>query len=186
MAVAVRKDSPHPSPEDLAYPPRADSRGLARKSWKSDSYNFGKHNTPESWLLFCEWRKHLIQTGEAIRTADVRAKLEETGVIVSDNLPAPMDNRRPSLLVYAAATIALCIVTGITVKLLSSASAPTADEFSASLTDEEKETILNLRKYDAAVVAKTNNRAALIAARLATIREGKQHDTDVTNEGNGS
>lgn len=49
----------------LAYPAKADARGSARVNFCGKAYYFGPHNSLESFTLFGEWRRLMVEDGEA-------------------------------------------------------------------------------------------------------------------------
>ncbi|MFK8114548.1 MAG: hypothetical protein AB8B91_20270 [Rubripirellula sp.] len=59
----------------LTYPPKDDGKGSARINWQRRGYYFGKHNTSESFQLFCEWRSRLIETGDPTEVRIIRRDL---------------------------------------------------------------------------------------------------------------
>lgn len=193
MAVDLRKDSPHPNATELSYPPNPDSRGMARKSWQGQSYSFGKHNTPESWVLFGEWRRHLIETSETLKTAEVRERLVNSKVIVDDPAPVQMTPRSlwPTVAICAAVTILLCSITGTAVRMMSTPPTSVADEEFASLTDEEKNIIrgqrrLTARRANLGSGPDQADRGDRIAAKLAAIRSSEYGKDANHPPGNGS
>lgn len=61
--------------EALSYPITADDLGTASINWQGVPFFFGRHNSPESYVEFCEWRRVLAETGEAPLVKDVRIDL---------------------------------------------------------------------------------------------------------------
>ena len=90
----------------LSYPPKDDKKGSARVNWKRRWYYFGKHNTPESFQLFVEWRRRLIETGEPPETKLLRKDLAH--IRQADEAPPS-----PPYFIYglAAATLLFAIST---------------------------------------------------------------------------
>ena len=187
MDVRVRTDKSHPDAAELSYPAKPDTRGHARKSWQGYSYSFGKHNTAESFVLFGEWRKHLIETGEALKTADVREKLAETGVF------EPVQEKRgvSSRTIYAVCAVAcilLCTVTGIVTWKLSTANAPYVDDELGVITEDDRRILRGHRRLlelQASIQANypAGSREDRIAARKAALVEGARNGKEANREG---
>ncbi len=63
---------------DLSYPAKADANGTAKKYYRRRAYYFGRHSSPESFMLFGEWKRRLIETGEPPEVKTVRVDLKHS------------------------------------------------------------------------------------------------------------
>lgn len=180
--MTVRTDRPHAV--KLTYPENPDKRGLARKYWKDRSYSFGRHNTAESWVVFSAWREHLIETGEALLTSEVQAKLKDRGVEVYS--PQEERNRQwRHTWIAVAASLAVCLVSNVIVWNVSTAINAPADELITSLTDEEKAIVYGYRQQLSRVKRLEAGMSVeeRIAQRTAALVEGSRDDKDVVEGG---
>ena len=62
-------------PAELSYPDKPDANGYAKKYFKRRAFYFGAYNTPESFQLFGEWKRQLIESGQAPEVKAVRKDL---------------------------------------------------------------------------------------------------------------
>ena len=67
-------------PKDLTYPEKPDSNGYAKKYFKRRAYYFGAHNSPESFMLFGEWKRRLVETGSAPEVKKLRKELAQQAI----------------------------------------------------------------------------------------------------------
>ena len=174
--MSTRKDTAHVE-TDLSYPTKADNKGYARKTYAQRLYYFGPHNTADSFVLFGEWRRRLIETGEAPDVKELKAELR-TSRLEED--PPELGWRRFALAV--AASVLLFAFGSLTTLMISYA---LADDSTTSLTDEEKEFIRGHRQQGAVLTEAATGRSERIAAALAAVRKGHYNGKDA-NEGNGS
>ena len=138
----------------LTYPAKPDGRGSARVNWLRHPYYFGKHNTLESYMLFGEWRRHLIETGEAMDMKSVRRNLAilREEVLDQDPVEEPSEQEQTSQSHGSFLAIA-CITCGLLIGVLlfavtefsSTPSVPTVDGL--ALTPEETEIIRGVREH---------------------------------------
>ena len=89
--------------------------------------------------MFGEWRRHLIETEEALTTAEVRKRLNESGVLdANDNESSRYRSSKGTLLLTLAIGVGACLATWLITWKVSTADWPRTDELITSLTDEEK------------------------------------------------
>ncbi len=143
----------------LSYPAKPDGKGSARVNWLRRPYYFGKHNTLESYMLFGEWRRHLIETGEAIEVKVVRRELADLreeinhGEWSEENaaLPEEQQGNVPPQRGVRFALLASGIIVLVTFlcaigKYLSTPTVPMVD--GVALTPEEVSTIRGIRIHE--------------------------------------
>ncbi len=145
---------------NLTYPAKPDGKGSARVNWLRHPYYFGKHNTLESFMLFGEWRRHLIETGEALEVKVIRRELayqrEEInhGDWGEKELPETSFQRRetdpPSqsgvqLALIAGGVVALFALAFAIGKFYSTPSVPMVD--GVALTQDETDFIRGFRSH---------------------------------------
>lgn len=144
----------------LSYPAKPDGKGSARVNWLRRPYYFGKHNTLESYMLFGEWRRHLIETGEAIEVKVVRRELADLreeinhGEWSEENaaLPEEQQGNVPPQRGVRFALLASGIIVLVTFlcaigKYLSTPTVPMVD--GVALTSEEESQIRAMRRNKA-------------------------------------
>ena len=177
--MKTRTDTTHLG-ADLSYPVKPDPKGYARAYYERRAYYFGPHNTPESFVLFCEWRKRLIETGEPPAVKDVKAELKESGM----GEDAPRTSR---FAIHTGITIVLCLLTGLSVNLLSSPAGFAVDEEFGVITEDDRAILRGHRQHlkrKAEFSAKNpaGSRADRIAAFRAAILEGTTNGTEAGSE----
>ena len=134
-------------PAELSYPERPDANGYAKKYFKRRAFYFGTHNSPESFLLFGEWKRRLVETGEAPEVKQVRKEMGHGG------LPAPhtalSPNEQPKSVqyaIYASVAASIFLAWGLLDRyFLSSPAVPTVD--GVTLTNEEIDFIRGIRRH---------------------------------------
>lgn len=82
----LRRDVPQDTttPEQLSrqqndaipYPMAGDSRDKARISYKRKSIDFGKFNTPQSYIMFGLWKLQLMLTGRSVQGKALRPMVD--------------------------------------------------------------------------------------------------------------
>ncbi len=166
----VRQDA-----ELIAYPAKPDNKGSARVVWRRRSYYFGKFNSPESFSLFGEWKRRLVETGDAPEVKIVRHDLA--------HLPESSPSRPyrflgwPVANLIAATVLGACVVGGA--MIFSTKTTPMVD--GVALTDEEIVRIRGMRSHQKRVATFNKEREDRVAELLARIREkgpsdGKRQD----------
>ena len=134
-------------PKDLTYPDKPDSNGYAKKYFKRRAYYFGAHNSPESFMLFGEWKRRLVETGSAPEVKKLRKELAQQAIPSPHlHLSAPVERNPLQLATLAGAAFLLFFAAVlVSAKILSSKMGPTVDGI--SLTNEEIDFIRGVRLY---------------------------------------
>ena len=134
---------------DLSYPEKPDANGYAKRYFKRRAFYFGAHNTPESFLLFGEWKRQLIETGKAPEVKQIRKDMAHPISSSPHASLMPTAERRP--IQYAAiASLAATVLFGWAIferYFSSSIQAPTVDGI--TLTNEEIDFIRGIRSHRA-------------------------------------
>jgi len=168
---------------ELTYPDKPDKNGYAKRYYKRRAYYFGGHNTPESFLLFGEWKRQLMDTGAAPEVKAVRKELSQR--TSSGGLEIPPAERRTNLWPWLSVLSALIVsVTMLgSVKILSSSIGPSVD--GVTLTDYEMDVIRGIRTHRNTVEQLSSTRADRVVARMLELSEGGPRNGNLHGE-NGS
>lgn len=134
-------------PEELSYPDKADANGYAKKYYKRRAFYFGVYNSPESFQLFGEWKRQLLESGSAPEVKAVRKDIAHKS---GPNPPKANDylERRSTYLWPLVSIISALLVSGTilgSAKLISTTIGPTVD--GVTLTDDEMEIVRGIRNY---------------------------------------
>ena len=134
-------------PEELSYPDKADANGYAKKYYKRRAFYFGVYNSPESFQLFGEWKRQLLESGNAPEVKAVRKDIAHKS---GPNPPKANDHleRRTTYLWPFVSIISALLVSGTilgSAKLLSTTIGPTVD--GKTLSDEEMEVVRGIRSH---------------------------------------
>lgn len=164
---------------DLCYPPKADANGTAKKYYRRRAYYFGRHNTPESFILFGEWKRRLVETGEPPEVKTVRIDLEH-----SINERARGSKIRPYVWPAVTAVSSMLLAASITASVLifSTVAVPMVD--GQPLTTEEALIIRGVRRYEGTARAVSRNRAARLPEIYSRVlklgpNDGPLHRTEL-------
>ena len=149
---------------DLCYPPKADANGTAKKYYRRRAYYFGRHNTPESFILFGEWKKRLVETGEPPEVKTVRVDLEHSLGERQRKFPAYVWP-----LVTAFSSIILAASITASVMIFSSQGIAKVDGI--PITTEESLIIRGLRQYEGTRQAQSRSRAQEIPKQYRLIKD---------------
>lgn len=150
---------------DLTYPEKPDNDGRARRYYKRRAYYFGQHNSPESFLLFGEWKRRLMESGEAPEVKEIRRDLAHSAKPGTGSLKRSL-YRRGILL-----TLVLCVtILGIS-QIVSSFATPSVD--GRPLTLDEQDLVRGVRRHKDILEAKAKDspRSDRIARRLTQLKE---------------
>ena len=149
---------------DLTYPEKPDNDGRARRYYKRRAYYFGQHNSPESFLLFGEWKRRLIESGEAPEVKEIRRDLAHSA---KPGVVSPSSTGFSSRMVFA--TLILCVtIIGIS-QIVSSLNSPLVD--GEPLTFEEQDVIRGLRQHRKRIAAQDAPKADRIVSHLTRLME---------------
>ena len=134
-------------PSDLLYPSKPDANGYAKKYFKRRAFYFGAFNSPESYVLFGEWKRRLIESGVATEVKVIRKDLAEQATTGPHApLGGPVE-RKP--LQFAMVTLAIsAMLLGAVIasaKIISSSVRPTVDGI--ALTSEEMDFVRGHRMH---------------------------------------
>ena len=134
-------------PSDLSYPDKPDANGYAKKYFKRRAFYFGPHNSPESFLLFGEWKRQLVENGKPPEVKQVRKEMAHQGLSGPHHpLQAAEGKKMAQYAVFASVAIALLLATALLDRyFLSSSNGPTVD--GVTLTNEEIDFIRGIRKH---------------------------------------
>lgn len=163
-------------PAELSYPERPDANGYAKKYFKRRAFYFGTHNSPESFLLFGEWKRRLVETGEAPEVKQVRKEMGHGG------LPAPhtalSPNEQPKSVqyaIYASVAASIFLAWGLLDRyFLSSPAVPTVD--GVTLTNEEIDFIRGIRRHrDQQNDTPSGNAAEIASLADQLLKEGPEN-----------
>ncbi len=151
---------------DLCYPPKPDANGTAKKYYRRRAYYFGRHNSPESLILFGEWKRRLIETGEPPEVKTVRIDLEHS-------MEKNERVRKVRLYLWPTATvassIALAVAITVCVVIFSTRDLPRVD--GRPLTAEEMLFVRGLRQHYANVDDTTRTQPERIADLYARLKD---------------
>ena len=158
-------------PLELAYPDKPDANGYAKKYFKRRAFYFGAHNSPESFVLFGEWKRRLVETGVAADVKTIRKELAQQTVGPHHlHLGGPLE-RKPLQLAMIT-TVASVILFGAVLasaKILSSTMGPTVD--GVTLTNEEIDFVRGIRRHQMELAEIGEDRSARIAELTARLME---------------
>jgi hypothetical protein len=182
--MKTRTDAPHVG-TDLSYPPKPDNKGYAKRYWERRAYYFGPHNTPESFMLFGEWRKRLIETGEAPDMKSLKAELRK-----ERPTEEPPKSKWHNVLI-AASLVLILIGSNVTTRILSTSPTLIADEEFGVITDDERKLLRGYRQHvDTESDVRGNHSGGgvgdRLAIRLAALLEGIDDGKDASSTGDGS
>lgn len=150
---------------DLTYPEKPDNDGRARRYYKRRAYYFGQHNSPESFLLFGEWKRRLMESGEAPEVKEIRRDLAHSAKPGTGSLKR--SRYRRGILV----TLVLCVtILGIS-QIVSSFATPSVD--GKPLTLDEQDLVRGVRKHKDRIEALTlgESRPSRIVRQLTQLME---------------
>ncbi len=121
-------------PEELSYPDKADANGYAKKYYKRRAFYFGVYNSPESFQLFGEWKRQLLESGDAPEVKAVRKDIAHKSGL---NPPKANEHleRRSAYLWPLVSIVSALLVSGTilgSAKLLSTTIGPTVDGMTLS------------------------------------------------------
>ncbi|MEM1070814.1 MAG: hypothetical protein AAGI63_18055 [Planctomycetota bacterium] len=138
---------------DLCYPPKADANGTAKKYYRRRAYYFGRHNTPESLILFGEWKRRLIETGEPPEVKTVRVDLEHS-------LEAREKGRKYRAFIWPAVTaLSSCLLaTTITASVMIFSTNNVVKVDGKTVSPEELSVIRGMRVFDGAAAISNADR----------------------------
>ncbi len=132
---------------ELTYPDKPDANGYAKKYFKRRAFYFGAHNSPESFVLFGEWKRRLIETGAATEVKTIRKELAQQSIAGPHmHLGGPAERKPLQLAVIT--TVASVILFGAVLasaKILSTTMGPTVDGI--TLTNEEIDFVRGIRLH---------------------------------------
>ena len=130
---------------ELAYPDKPDANGYAKKYYKRRAFYFGPHNSPESFLLFGEWKRRLIASGEPPEVKQVRKELAHQALPTPHRPPQPAGREKPLQYALSVSVAAAALLLWAAIHRLSSppATAPTVDGI--TLSNEEIDFIRGIR-----------------------------------------
>lgn len=134
-------------PAELSYPERPDANGYAKKYFKRRAFYFGTHNSPESFLLFGEWKRRLVETGEAPEVKQVRKEMGHSGLPAPHTALSPHEQQKSTqYAIYASVAASVFLAWGLLDRyFLSSPAVPTVD--GVTLTNEEIDFIRGIRRH---------------------------------------
>lgn len=134
-------------PGDLSYPEKPDANGYAKKYYKRRAFYFGPHNSPESFLLFGEWKRRLVETGVAPEVRAIRKDLAQQSTPSPHlALGGPIE-RKPGQLALVSGVASVILIGAVlaSAKIISSSMGPTVDGI--TLTNEEIDLIRGMRLH---------------------------------------
>ena len=154
-------------PSDLSYPDKPDANGYAKKYFKRRAFYFGPHNSPESFLLFGEWKRQLVENGKPPEVKQVRKEMAHQGLSGPHHpLQAAEGKKMAQYAVFASVAIALLLATALLDRyFLSSSNGPTVD--GVTLTNEEIDFIRGIRKHR----KQQNTDVGVKASEIASLTE---------------
>ena len=162
-------------PSDLSYPDKPDANGYAKKYFKRRAFYFGAHNSPESFLLFGEWKRRLVESGKPPEVKQVRKELAHQGISAPHRPRQTIDGQRQvQYAVYASVAAALLLAWAMMDRyFFSSSNGPTVDGI--TLTNEEIDFIRGIRqtKNDATAVGQ-NEGETTSELLLQMLKEGPE------------
>ena len=158
-------------PMDLSYPEKPDANGYAKKYYKRRAFYFGAHNSPESFLLFGEWKRRLVETGVAPEVKTIRKDLAQQST-PSPHLPlgGPAE-RKPGQLALIAGVASVILIGAVlaSAKILSSSMGPTVDGI--TLTSEEIDFVRGIRRHHNRTTETAMDRSSRIAELTARLMD---------------
>ncbi|MDB4338904.1 hypothetical protein OAA19_02215 [Rubripirellula sp.] len=131
---------------DLGYPEKPDAHGYAKKYYKRRAFYFGTHNSAESFVLFGEWKRRLVESGVPTEVKELRKEMAHAD-LPQLHLPA-QDVSAPRPMAYAKiASVAAAVFFAWVAcdrYFFSSAPGPTVDGI--TLSNEEIDFIRGIRR----------------------------------------
>lgn len=124
----------------ISYPAKDDGKGSARVNWRRRAFYFGKHDTLESYQLFGEWRRRLIETGEPTDVRTIRAELTNCE-------PDSSYQRNPHHFRILAMSVCLAAFTAILITKVASVGLPPQVD-GRSLSEDETNIIRGIRRIE--------------------------------------
>ena len=156
---------------DLCYPPKADANGTAKKYYRRRAYYFGRHSSPESFILFGEWKRRLVETGEPPEVKEVRLDLKHT-------MERQEKVRQYRVYLWPAATVLSSVVIAMTITaaivIFSSQTVPEVD--GKPLTVEETLFVRGLRQHGANTQKESREQPGQVADLYTRILEMGPND----------
>ena len=155
---------------DVTYPDKADTNGYAKRYYRRKAYYFGAHNTPDSFTLFGEWKRQLIETGTPPEVKQVRRDLAHRRSQSADDSLQIRGRNGLTLSLFAFAGIAcLSVLTIGGAKILSTRTPPTVD--GKALSSQEIDVIRGLRQHESRAAKLAADRAERISRRVDELKE---------------
>ena len=161
---------------ELAYPDKPDANGYAKKYYKRRAFYFGPHNSPESFLLFGEWKRRLIASGEPPEVKQVRKELAHQALPTPHRPPQPAGREKPLQYALSVSVAAAALLLWAAIHRLSRppATAPTVDGI--TLSNEEIDFIRGIRRQEFEFAAEQQNNGNETANLLhELLKEGPQN-----------
>ena len=164
---------------DLSYPAKADANGTAKKYYRRRAYYFGRHSSPESFMLFGEWKRRLIETGEPPEVKTVRVDLKHS-------MERQERFRQYRVYLWPGATVLSSIVLAIAItaatSIFSTQTVPEVD--GTPLSVEETLFVRGLRQHDASSRRASREQPGEVAEIYSRIMElgpndGPLHESDL-------
>jgi hypothetical protein len=156
---------------DLSYPDKPDANGYAKKYYKRRAFYFGAHNSPESFVLFGEWKRRLVESGVVSEVKTIRKELTQHAIPSPHfDLGDPRERRpwRSSLVLVGSAIMLIgAVLAGA--KILSSSVGPTVDGI--TLTNEEIDFIRGIRLHENRMLDIGQQRPARLAELTARLMD---------------
>jgi len=166
-------------PLDLGYPDKPDANGYAKKYFKRRAFYFGAHNSPESFVLFGEWKRRLVETGVATEVKTIRKELARQAVPSPHmHLGGPIE-RKPMQLTMISIVASFILFGAVlaSAKILSSTMGPTVDGI--TLTNEEIDFIRGVRLHQKDLARNRKTDGEMVAdLTMRLMEEGPIHAKD--------
>ncbi len=163
---------------DLTYPEKPDAHGGARRYFKRKAYYFGPHNSPDSFVLFGEWKRQLIESGSASDVKLIRKDLVRAAKSVSDRPSRAAPFQWQTIVGFAAIFLLMMATVLVGVKFLSSPPVPVVD--GVAMTEDEINILRGVRIHNTGRTNRIDARAKRTAELTNKLMEeglasGKLH-----------
>jgi len=134
-------------PSELTYPDKPDANGYAKKYFKRRAFYFGAHNSPESFLLFGEWKRRLVENGEPAEVKQIRKELAHQGLPGPHGPLSAREGQQPiQYAMYASVAASVLFAWALLDRyFFSSTTGPTVDGI--TLTNEEIDFVRGIRRH---------------------------------------
>jgi hypothetical protein len=151
-------------PSELTYPDKPDANGYAKKYFKRRAFYFGAHNSPESFLLFGEWKRRLVENGEPAEVKQIRKELAHQGLPGPHGPLSAREGQQPiQYAMYASVAASVLFAWALLDRyFFSSTTGPTVDGI--TLTNEEIDFVRGIRKHKGLQDNAVGTRASEIAS----------------------